>query len=166
MSKELVDYAVYDGRRRLIEHLYVPSPELLGELLYEDGIRSIQDEVEGMTIFHVGDRCYITMAGMASKNSDALWSWRLLELRAPHEEGAAMATSMIFDTVKERHYAPVAFMDKEGLDADHEITLQVFRPSDTIHYPLSATGYTVQRTIMALARTKGRGVFPSRWLDN
>lgn len=166
MTKELVDYAVYDGRRQIIEHLHVPSPELLGELLYEDGIRSIQDEVEGMTIFHVGDRRYITMAGRASKNSDALWSWRLLEFRSPHEEGAAMSAPMTFDTVKERHYAPIAFMDKEDLDADHELTLQVFRPADTIHYPLSSTGYVVQRTIMNLARTKGKGVFPTRWLDN
>lgn len=164
MSKELVDYAVYEGRRQLIEHMRVASPERLGALLYEDGLQSIQEELEGMTVYHVGDRRYITMTGAGSKNSESIWSWRLLEFRGSEEGGAIMRPT--FDTVKERHYAPVAFMDKEDTDADHEITLQVFRPSDTIHYPLSSTGYLVQRTIMNLARTKGKGVFPSRWLDN
>lgn len=166
MSKELVDYAVYDGRRRRIEHMNFSSPELLGRHLYDAGLMAIQNEEEGMTIYHVGDRRYITMAGRGTKTSDSIWSWRLLEFRAAHEGGAAMTAAMTFDTVKERHYAPIAFMDKEPTDDEHEITLQIFRPADKIHYELSATGYLIQRTIMNLARTKGKSVFPSKWLDN
>lgn len=164
MSKELADYAVYDGRRQKIEHIYLASPEALGVVLYEAGIQAIQQEREGMSIYHVGDRRYITMAGRGSRLSESIWSWRLMEFRGLDEGGAPMTT--VFDTVKERHYAPVAFMDKEATDADHEITLQVFRPADTIHYPLSSTGYVVQRQIMDLARTKGKAIFPSKWLDN
>ena len=166
MSKELVDYAVYDGRRQRIEHLNFSDPEVLGQHLYQDGLDTIQQEREGMTIYHVGDRRYITMAGRGSNLSDTLWSWRLLEFRGADEGGVQMKSHLTFDTVKEHHYAPIAFMDKEPTDDDHELTLQIFRPADTIHYELSTTGYLIQRTIMNLARTKGKGVFPSKWLDN
>lgn len=163
MPKNVVDYAVYQDEKVRVEHHYWETPEELSVYLYKDGESSIQNQIQRMAIHHLDDRRYITMAGEGSRKSNSLWSWRLLELRAPHECGMPMNST--FDSIVERHFAPVIFMDKEYSDGDREITFTAFRPGDAKHFDLSHVGYLVQNGLIEQAKLIGKGELPTKRLD-
>lgn len=163
MNQTPIDYAVYGNQKFPITHRFWQTTQSLGDFLYRDANDGLRESRKGMAFHHVADRKFITMMGPPSKDNDALWSWRLLELRGEDEGGHPMTPAQTFDSVPERHYAPVVFMD---LDTDSEITLTAFRPKDRIHYPLSMVGYEIQREIIRLAEVVGKGDMKAFALDS
>lgn len=153
MSKQ--DFAIYGSRRYLIEHQSWLDEKEFTEFLFNDANSAIKYHREGMTFHYIGDRRYITMAGQGSKTSGAIWSWRFLELRGVDEGGHPMVST--FDTVDEKHYSPVVFLDQENEDEEGVLSLQVFRPKDKVHYPLSSLGYQIQKLFLNLAESRGNG---------
>ena len=142
------DYAVFEDTRKEILHHHHTDPQALADLLFSDARRSLMEQAEFMAVHHVGDRKFFVMSGMGAPNSDSLWSWRLLEFKKPGEAGKDLSTDL--DSVKERHFAPVVFMDKEYVDDEDTLTFQHFTPNDHFHYPLSSVAQVIQDRMVAI----------------
>ena len=141
------DYAVFEDARKEILHHYHSDPQILADLLFQNARKSIETHAEFMAVHHVGDRKFFVMSGMGAPKSDSLWSWRLLEFKKPGEAGKELFTYL--DSVKERHFAPVVFMDKEYVDDEDTLTFQHFTPDDHFHYPLSSVAQAIQIRMVA-----------------